>query len=142
MKKNFVKKLALGLALVMAVTSVPVSSEAATKPGFKTPSVEVKEGETVKAVIKKTKGYTVKKVASKNEEVAKVLKFAQKAKKTNVKVEGVKAGEATVVAKLVKDGKKVTAKLAVTVTAPEAATMTVEATGVKEITVKSVYNLR
>ena len=137
MKKNFVKKLALGLALVMAVTSVPVSSEAAAKPAFKTASVEVKEGETVKAVIKKTKGWKVKKVASKNEEVAKVVKFAQKAKKTNVKVEGVKAGETKVVATLKKGDSKVKAKLAVTVVAKEEALAiaSVEVKGVKKLVV-------
>ena len=66
MKKNFVQKLALGLALVMTVTSVPVSSEAAAKPAFKTASVEVEEGATVKAVIKNTKGWKAKKVVVKD----------------------------------------------------------------------------
>ncbi len=137
MKKNFVKKLALGLAMVMAVTSVNVPASAATKPAFKTASVSVEEGETVKAVIKKTKGWTVKKVVSKDETVATISKVAQKAKKTNVKVTGVKAGETKVVATLKKGDSKVKAKLAVEVTAKEevATLKSVEATGAKEITV-------
>ena len=118
MKKNFVQKLALGLALVMTVTSVPVSAEAAAKkPFFKTTNVTVEEGATVKAVIKKTKGWTIKKVVSKDETIAKIAKVAQKVKKTNVKVTGVKAGEAKVVAKLKKGGKVVKAKLNVAVEA-------------------------
>ena len=106
MKKNFVKKLALGLALVMAVTSVPVSSEAAAKPAFKTSSVTVTEGETVKAVIKKTKGWTAKKIIVKDGTIAEAT-AVQKKKKVNVKVTGVKAGETVVKAVLKKNGKKV-----------------------------------
>ena len=109
MKKDFVKKLALGLALVMAVTSVPATSEAAAKPAFKTASVSVEEGATVKAVVKGTKGYKVKSVVSKNEEVATITKKV-KAKKVVVNVTGVTAGETTVVAKLTKGGKVTKAK--------------------------------
>ena len=134
MKKNFVQKLALGLALVMTVTSVPATSKAAVKPAFKTSSVTVTEGETVKAVIKNTKGWTAKKIVVKDGTVAEAT-AVQKKKKVNVKVTGVKAGETKVVTKLTNGKKVVKAKLNVTVTAPEVATMTAEATGVKEITV-------
>ena len=116
MKKNFVQKLALGLALVMTVTSVPATSKAAVKPAFKTSSVTVTEGETVKAVIKNTKGWTAKKIVVKDGTVAEAT-AVQKKKKVNVKVTGVKAGETKVVTKLTKGGKVVKAKLNVTVEA-------------------------
>ena len=134
MKKNFVQKLALGLALVMTVTSVPATSKAAAKPAFKAASVEVEEGATVKTEIKNTKGWKAKKVVVKDGTVAEAT-AVQKAKKVNVKVTGLKAGETKVVTKLTNGKKVVKAKLNVTVKAPEVTTMTAEATGVKEITV-------
>ena len=132
MKKNFVQKLALGLALVMTVTSVPATSKAAVKPAFKTSSVTVTEGETVKAVIKNTKGWTAKNIVVKDGKIAEAT-AVQKKKKVNVKVTGVKAGETVVKAVLKKNGKKVKAKLAVTVEAAKIVGTTITAAKAKAL---------
>ena len=142
MKKNFVQKLALGLALVMTVTSVPATSKAAAKPAFKAASVEVEEGATVKTEIKNTKGWKAKKVVVKDGTVAEAT-AVQKAKKVNVKVTGLKAGETKVVTKLTNGKKVVKAKLNVTVTAKEEekVELTATQTGSKQVTLTSSNDL-
>ena len=91
MKKNFVKKLALGLALVMAVTSVPASSEAAAAPGFKSSAVKVRVGQTKKYGTENSKKYSVKfKIGNKS--VA-TIKYTAGSK--SVKVTGVAEGKTT-----------------------------------------------
>ena len=115
MKKNFVKKLALGLALVMAVTSVPATSEAAAKPGFKSSKVTVKEGQTKKYSTENSSKYSVKfKIG--NKDVA-TIKYTPGSK--SVKVTGVAEGKTTLRAdfKSYKTKETTTVRIPVTVKA-------------------------
>ena len=117
MKKNFVKKLALGLALVMAVTSVPASSEAAATPGFKSSAVKVRVGQTKKYSTENAKKYSVKfKIGNK-----KVATIKYTAGSKSVKVTGVAEGKTTLRAdfKSYKTKKVTTAKVPVTVKAAQ-----------------------
>ena len=132
MKKNFVKKLALGLALVMAVTSVPATSEAAAKPGFKSTKVTVKEGQTKKYNTKNASKYSVKfKIG--NKAVA-TIKYSAGSKA--VKVTGVAEGKTTLRAdfKSYKTKKVTTVKVPVTVKAEKTEVKTFAATASKTIT--------
>ena len=126
MKKNFVKKLALGLALVMAVTSVPASSKAAAAPGFKSSAVKVRVGQTKKYSTENAKKYSVKfKIGNK-----KVATIKYTAGSKSVKVTGVAEGKTTLRAdfKSYKTKKVTTAKVPVTVlAAKEEAPVVVEA---------------
>ena len=132
MKKNFVKKLALGLALVMAVTSVPATSEAAAKPGFKSTKVTVKEGQTKKYNTKNASKYSVKfKIG--NKAVA-TIKYSAGSKA--VKVTGVAEGKTTLRAdfKSYKTKKVTTVKIPVTVKAEKTEVKTFAATASRKIT--------
>ena len=132
MKKNFVKKLALGLALVMAVTSVPATSEAAAKPGFKSSKVTVKVGQTKKYNTANASKYSVKfKIGNKS--VA-TIKYSAGSKA--VKVTGVAEGKTTLRAdfKSYKTKKTTTVKVPVTVKAEKTEVKTFAATASKTIT--------
>ena len=132
MKKNFVKKLALGLALVMAVTSVPASSEAAATPGFKSSAVKVRVGQTKKYSTENSKKYSVKfKIGNKS--VA-TIKYSAGSKA--VKVTGVAEGKTTLRAdfKSYKTKKTTTVKVPVTVKAEKTEVTGFAATASRTIT--------
>ena len=115
MKKNFVQKLALGLALVMAVTSVPATSEAAAKPGFKSSAVKVRVNQTKKYNTVNASKYSVKfKIG--NKDVA-TIKYSTGSKA--VRVTGVEEGKTTLRAdfKSYKTKKVTTVKIPVNVLA-------------------------
>ena len=133
MKKNFVKKLALGLALVMAVTSVPATSEAAAKPGFKSSKVTVKEGQTKKYSTENSSKYSVKfKIG--NKAIA-TIKYSAGSK--SVKVTGVAEGKTTLRAdfKSYKTKEVTTARIPVTVKA------VVKETAIQSVTQDTVTKL-
>ena len=133
MKKNFVKKLALGLALVMAVTSVPASSEAAATPGFKSSAVKVRVGQTKKYSTENSKKYSVKfKIGNKS--VA-TIKYSAGSKA--VKVTGVAEGKTTLRAdfKSYKTKEVTTARIPVTVKA------VVKETAIQSVTQDTITKL-
>ena len=101
MKKNFVKKLALGLAFTVAVSSVPTTNAAAAEtkyPSFK--SVTTKEnrktlevGQTKKYNTKDSKQWALKRFNVGNDDIA-VGKMSKKGK--FIKLTGVSAGKTQV----------------------------------------------
>lgn len=132
MKKNFVKKLALGLALVMAVTSVPATSKAAATPGFKSTKVTVKEGQTKKYSTENASKYSVKfKIGNKS--VA-TIKYSAGSK--SVKVTGVAEGTTTLRAdfKSYKTKKVTTARIPVAVVVEKTEVKAATATASRVIT--------
>lgn len=121
MNNKLIKKLALGLALVVTVTSLPVTANAAKAPGFKTQKATVKVGMTKKYTTvntgkkgdSKAKRYSVSFEIG-NESLA-TIKYSKGSK--SVKITGVKAGETVLTAnfKNYKTKKVTTATLPVTV---------------------------
>lgn len=114
MKNVLVKRLALGLALVVTVTSVNVpTAEAAKAPGFKSTKATVKVGQTKKYNTKNAGKYSVKFEIG-NETVAKI-DYSKGSKA--VRITGVKAGETVLTAtfKSYKTKKSTAVELPVTV---------------------------
>ena len=111
MNYKMLKKMALGLALVVTVTSVNVPAKAAEAPAFNKASVSVKVGQTKKLKVKNAE-WKLKKAVSSDENVATAK---VKGKKQLVKVTGVSTGNATVVATFKKADKKQTVAVAVAV---------------------------
>ena len=133
MKKNFVKKLALGLALVMTVGSVnmPVAAEAASEPGFKSTAVNVKVGQTKKYSTNHYGKWSVKKFVIGNKNVA-TISYTKGSKA--VKVTGVAEGTTRLRAdfKAYKSKREVSARIPVTVTAAEEVVTVAELASVKQ----------
>ena len=111
MNYKMLKKMALGLALVVTVTSVNVPAKAAEAPAFNKASVSVKVGQTKKLKVKNAE-WKLKKAVSSDENVATAK---VKGKKQLVKVTGVSTGNTTVVATFKKADKKQTVEVAVAV---------------------------
>ena len=103
--------MALGLALVVTVTSVNIPAKAAEAPAFNKASVSVKVGQTKKLKVKNAE-WKLKKAVSSDENVATAK---VKGKKQLVKVTGVSTGNTTVVATFKKADKKQTVEVAVAV---------------------------
>lgn len=133
MKKNFFKKLALVMALTLAVTSVPATSASAAKaPGFKSTKVTVKVDQTKKYSTANSSKYSVKfKIGNK-----KVATIHSSKGSKSVKVTGVAAGKTTLRAdfKSYKTKKVTVKRIPVTVKEVKLA-VTAKQTGAKTIEV-------
>ena len=111
MNYKMLKKMALGLALVVTVTSVNVPAKASEAPAFNKANVSVKVGQTKKLKVKNAE-WKLKKAVSSD---ANVATAKVKGKKQLVKVTGVSTGSTTVVATFKKADKKQTVAVAVAV---------------------------
>ena len=112
MNNKILKKVALGLALVVTVTSVSVpAARASEAPAFNKAKVSVKVGQTKKLKVKNAE-WKLKKAVSSDENVATAK---VKGKKQLVKVTGVSTGKTVVTATFKKADVKQTVEVPVTV---------------------------
>lgn len=91
MKTNFLKKLALIVALTVAVTSVPAVNVAASEiPAFKSEAASLKKGETKTYGTKNNSSYSASKAVIGNRKIAAIVKVGK-----SVKVTGLSEGNTT-----------------------------------------------